>query len=647
MLEWIQALFSAGGFRPQGYTWRDGLIGLDAGSDVAIGVSCILISLTLVYLAREAGREIPFSWIFIAFGAFLAARGAADLMEIRTLWTPAYRLPAGVKPIAALAAIFTAAALPELVPKTIALVRNARLSEQRKEELSEANDKLARVAAIVEFSNDAIVGIAPDCSIASWNPAAERMYGYRAAEVRGRSVSMLTPPPEPDKVVAAIGRVKQGERVEPFEAAQLHKNGEAMEAHLAFSPIRNAAGEWMGVSMLARDVTERKRAEKQLREAQKLESLGLIAGGVAHDFNNLLAGIMGNASHGLEGIGESDPLRPYLSQVVRASERAALLTRQLLAFAGRGRVESEKIDLSAAVRDIAELIRTTIPKGVELRLDLAGNLPPVEAEPSQLQQLVMNLVINGAEAIGEGAPGVVQVSTRLMKIPSNAVSPAAKPLPVGRYLSLEVRDSGCGMSEETLARIFDPFFTTKFSGRGLGLSAARGIVEAHGGSLRVRSAPGKGSTFTVLLPAVSGQAVKAEKEAEVDLRGAGMALVVDDEEIVRTMAKKVLERHGYTVLLAADGALGLEAMRAGAERVSIALLDLTMPGMNGVECLRQLRLLRPDLPVVISSGYSEEDISRKFSGGEVDGFIQKPYTAAKLLAKIKSTLAAGGHAARV
>ena len=512
--------------------------------------------------------------------------------------------------------------------------------EQAKYSLEQANLDLAERAAIVEHSSDAIISKTLEGIITSWNPAAERLYGYSAAEIIGQKISVLAPPDRLTEIEGLLQRIRSGQAIEPFETVRVRKDGQLIDVHLTISPILRADYSISGASIIARDITEQKRSEQQLREMQKLESLGLIAGGVAHDFNNLLVGIMGNASLVLESLPSSSPNYAPLSHVVQASERAAHLTQQMLAYAGKGRFVTEKIDLSTLVEEISTLIQTSIPKSVQLRLELARGLPSIDADPGQIQQLVMNLVINGAEAIGEGPSGTVFVATSIQEIDEAYLLQnfAGEPLHLGTYVSLEVQDTGCGMTEETKRRIFDPFFTTKFTGRGLGLAAALGIVRGHRGTIRIYSEPGRGSTFKVLLPAVAGVSLSArDVEIQSELRGSGTILVVDDEEVVRNTAKTALERYGYSVLLAEDGQTGVDMFREHGEIV-LVLLDMTMPLMNGQEAFRQMQRIRAASKVIISSGYNEVEAIRRFTTKGIGGFIQKPYTASKLASTVKRVL---------
>ena len=386
---------------------------------------------------------------------------------------------------------------------------------------------------------------------------------------------------------------------------------------------------------------ERRNLEEQLRHAQKLESLGLLAGGVAHDFNNLLTGILGNASLVLDILQPEPTVRGMLEEVIRASERAADLTRQLLAYAGKGRFVVDAVDVSSLVRDIYELIRTSVPRSVELDLDLRNELPNVEADPGQIQQLVMNLILNAAEATS-GNDGKVWVSTDLHLVqPSDPVGHyRPNPPAPGLYVRVQVSDNGCGMSQAIKDQIFDPFFTTKFMGRGLGLAAALGIVRSHNGAIDVQSTEGEGSRFTVLLPALPGTPARAavQRPAPPQEQTSGVVLIIDDEDVVRHAARAALEHHGFTVFEASDGQDGADLFSRLHDRLSAVLLDLSMPRMNGGAVWEYIRRVRPDMRVLVSSGFDESEAMKPFGGDPALTFIQKPYTAASLLEKMGQVL---------
>ncbi|MBV8732370.1 MAG: response regulator, partial [Acidobacteriia bacterium] len=385
-------------------------------------------------------------------------------------------------------------------------------------------------------------------------------------------------------------------------------------------------------------VTQRKELERHLLQKDKLESLGLLAGGIAHDFNNLLVGILGNASLALETITSNNPARPMLKDVMMAAETAANLTRQLLAYAGKGRFLTEPIDLSDLVQQIAVLLQTSIPKNVQLRLELTDHLPCVEADLAQMQQVIMNLVLNGAEAIAD-AQGTVLITTGVQQVDEDYIATVLVPAQItpGDYVCLQVHDTGSGMTQETMDRIFDPFFTTKVTGRGLGLAAVLGIVRGHKGAIKVYSTLGQGTTFKLLFPATEQRSEATTTHVPITSPAVSeTVLVVDDEDIVRRSAKAMLERHGFTVVLAENGKEAVELYRVLADKIDLVLLDMTMPVMGGEETFRQLKTIRPDVRVILSSGYNEVEAVRRFAGKGLAGFLQKPYSAMTLVEKVRS-----------
>jgi len=455
-------------------------------------------------------------------------------------------------------------------------------------------------------------------------------------------------------------------RTEPCPGCPVHKalqTGEAGVAELQSEdgrywfikgyPIRDAEGNIAGAVEVALDITEQRRAEEErrrlearVRDAQKLESLGVLAGGIAHDFNNLLVGILGNVGLAHLDMPPDSPLRPYCEQIEQAALRARDLTNQLLAFAGKGKFQIGAANLSDLVRDTANLLRVSIPRRVTLDLHLAPDLPPILADATQIRQVVMNLLTNASEAIGD-SPGTITLVTGAVHADRQYLAGAFvdEDLPEGDYVFLDVSDTGCGMDAETQARIFDPFFSTKFSGRGLGLAAVLGIVRGHRGAIRVYSEPGHGTAVKVLFPAAEkGTAVphrppeEAPAPRDADFRGSGTVLVIDDEPSVRDVARAILERAGFEVLVAASGREGLERFRACADRIVAVLLDMTMPDLAGEEVFAELRSIRPDVPVILSSGYNEQDATRRFAPAGLAGFIQKPYLPADLLSKVRAAL---------
>lgn len=398
------------------------------------------------------------------------------------------------------------------------------------------------------------------------------------------------------------------------------------------------------------DITDQKRSEEKLRHTQKLESLGVLAGGIAHDFNNLLVGIKGNASLASESLPADHAVRDQLEEIVLAGQKAANLTRQMLAYAGKGKFVIERLDLSTLIHDTERLLRTSLLKNVDLRLDLEPNLPCVEADAGQMQQVIMNLVINAAEASTDQQSRTVSVRTSRQRIDKALICAqlSRQEIMPGNYVVLDVQDSGIGMDEATQARIFEPFFTTKLAGRGLGLSAVSGIVRSHRGGLKVTSSPGRGSTFQVLLPASSeSRTAVAPVGAGTELQGNGTVLVVDDESCVRNLARSALVRYGYAVLVAEDAFAAMDLLRQTRHRIALILLDISMPGMSAQQAVQSIQSGWPGARILLSSGYGEEEVLAQFAGTQVAGFLQKPYTPAQLAEKIKAaigTVEVSGHA---
>ena len=387
---------------------------------------------------------------------------------------------------------------------------------------------------------------------------------------------------------------------------------------------------------VARD-EERVRLESQVHQAQKLESLGLLAGGIAHDFNNLLVGVLSNASLALLDLDEHAPAREVVLEIERTAQRAADLTRQLLAYSGKGRFVVERVNLSELATEMSQLLRTVISKDATLQLDLDESLPEIHGDATQLRQVVMNLITNASDAL-HGRPGTVRIRTARSTLPRTSADTLrfGDPLPSGEIVHLEVTDSGCGMNRETAERIFDPFFSTKFTGRGLGLAATIGIVRGHHGQIAVSTAPGEGTRVSLafpVAPALPQTAAPAGPQVTRAHRGA--ALVVDDDQVVRNVSAALLARRGFEVEMAANGQEALARLSAPDAAFRFVLLDLTMPGLTGVEVLERLRAEerasgRARVTVFLMSGYSEQEVSADTETLAVAGFLQKPFTLTDL-----------------
>ncbi|MHB1306519.1 MAG: PAS domain-containing hybrid sensor histidine kinase/response regulator, partial [Limisphaerales bacterium] len=467
--------------------------------------------------------------------------------------------------------------------------------------------------------------------------------GLRPGEVLGRSVYEVYR--DYPAVTESIRRAFAG----GIEAETLRVAGRVYETW--YSLVRDAEGTVTRLIGVAVDVTERERMvterrqfEAKIQQAQKLESLGVLAGGIAHDFNNILTAVLGNINLAIDDLSAVSPAREELLEAAKATHRAADLTKQMLAYSGKGRFVIQNLDLREVIEEMTHLLEISISKQARLKFNLPGSLPAIRADAAQLRQLIMNLVINASEAIGDRS-GVIAVSVGAMDCDVDYLADTwlSDNLAAGHYVYVEVADTGCGIDKSKLPNIFDPFYSTKFTGRGLGLAAVLGIVRGHHGAIKVYSEVGRGTTFKALFPAVDQRVEPAATSpaAEARWKGSGTVLLADDEDIVRFIGIKMLERLGFTVLTAEDGQKAVEMFEAHQEEIVCVLMDLTMPHMDGEEAFRELRRLRPDVRVVLASGYSEQDVIQRFSGKGLSGFIQKPFTLESLTASLKAILPAG------
>jgi PAS domain S-box-containing protein len=478
------------------------------------------------------------------------------------------------------------------------------------------------------------------------NDLACQRLGYTREELLRMSPTDINEPNEWPITQKEVISQLRASRHAVWEGVHVHKDGHKIPVEISAN-LFDYEGAVVALATV-RDISERKQAEQkqreleaQMQQAQKLESLGILAGGIAHDFNNLLTAILGHASLAMMDLAPESPARESMREIDKATNRAAELCRQMLAYAGKGRFVVEPINLSRLIEELIRLLHVSISKKVLLRCQLAEGLPAVDADPAQLRQLAMNLVINAADAIGD-ADGIITISTGTMQCDEDFLRGGqltTPPIP-GRYVYLEVIDTGCGMDAKTQARIFDPFFTTKFAGRGLGLAAVLGIVRSHRGALKVESEPGRGTTFRVLFPASTKNATPAKSDGNLPpWCGTGTILLVDDEEPVRNVTSRMLERNGFAVLRARDGQEAIELFRTHAAAVVCVLLDLAMPRMDGEETFKELRRIHPRVRVILASGYSDQEITQRFQNAGLAGFIEKPYKVETLAAKLREVLA--------
>lgn len=466
------------------------------------------------------------------------------------------------------------------------------------------------------------------------------MLGATPEQVVGKAMPDLLFPEDLAAAHDRIRRRREGHTAPMVWRLRALDDGREVFVRANSRELKDESGQPSAMLGVISDITRSRRLEEKLLQAQKLESLGVLAGGIAHDFNNLLVGALGNAGLALMELPPESPVRPLIEEIQKATVRAADLTRQLLSYSGKGRFVLAHLDLARVVDEMSQLLGSVITERVAIRYELARDLPPVEADAAQIRQVLMNLVTNASDAIGD-RPGVITVSTSVVEADAAYLADTFVDdgLAPGRFVCLEVADTGAGMTAETVAKIFDLFYTTKFVGRGLGLAAVLGILRSHKGAIKVSSEPSRGTTFTVLLPAcVAAVEAPAPVAAAPRSKARGVVLVVDDEEGVRNVARRIFEREGFRVLLASDGAEGVEVFRAHHQDVCAVLLDVTMPRMGGEAAFAEMRRIRGDVRVLLTSGYSEQEATARFAGHGLAGFVEKPFHPQGLVAKLRGVL---------
>jgi PAS domain S-box-containing protein len=514
---------------------------------------------------------------------------------------------------------------------------NEELHRRTAEQLGEYRSKLA---SIIDSSEDAILSKSLDGTITSWNKGAERIYGYTPEEVVGRNISLLIPGDRPDEIPEILRRIAAGERIEHHESVRVAKDGRHLNVAVSVSPLRGAAGEIVGASAIARDITSEKRAEGMLRQSQKMEAIGRLAGGVAHDFNNVLGIINSCAEFLRDRIDASAEPSLYVENIGKAVDRGRALTKQLLAFSRTSSIQPRILDLNERLREISKLLRPLLGDDVEIMIAPKTNSAVVEADPGQLDQVVVNLAVNARDAMPRGGKFILETSAINF---DETFSEQEQAVPAGKYILLAVSDTGTGMDEATVARIFEPFFTTKEAGKGtgLGLATVYGIVKQSAGHILVYSELGHGTTFKIYLPSAEhkiGLGAKPEAESVNPRRRATTILLVEDDEIMRSLTRKLLQEHGYTVMEADDGKTALEWAESHPHPIGLLLTDVMMRHMSGPELAQRLSATRPGLKVVYMSGYTGELMTNRevLKAGET--LLEKPFSRTSLLNTIHSTL---------
>jgi two-component system cell cycle sensor histidine kinase/response regulator CckA len=511
--------------------------------------------------------------------------------------------------------------------------------------LAEAERGNSLLAAIVESSDDAIIGRSLDGFITSWNAGAERLYGYPARDAIGKTFNFIVPKDRLDELETLTGRLLRGESTKNFETIQTHKNGNSIEVSISVSPIRNKDGQIVGGATIARDISTRKRLEDQLLQAQKMEVVGRLAGGIAHDFNNLLTPIIGYSELMLEDLPPGNRLRGDIEEIRRSGRRAADLTRQLLAFSRKQVLQPKVLDLNEVVLGTEKLIRRLIGEDVRVQYSLAPRIGKVKVDPGQLEQVVMNLAVNSRDAMPAG--GALTIETADVSLDPEYAKAHPEVVP-GPHSVLIVSDSGTGMDKETLSHLFEPFFTTKPKGKGtgLGLATVYGIVKQSRGHIYVYSEPAHGTTFKVYFPH-SQETLDIEEPIEgprLADSGTETILLVEDDEALRTFTAKVLTLKGYLVLIAASGDEALALSKSIKDPLHLILTDVVMPGISGREAARQIKGLWPDVRILFMSGYTENAIVHHGVLDSGTHLLQKPFTAESLAKKVRQVLDSPGFA---
>jgi two-component system, cell cycle sensor histidine kinase and response regulator CckA len=511
---------------------------------------------------------------------------------------------------------------------------NAELELRKSRELA---DYQRRLALIVDSSQDAIIGKNLDGIVTHWNKGAQEIYGYSAQEMIGRHISTLAPEDKADEITEILRRIRNGERVGYFESVRVTKDKRKLNMSISVSPIYDSDGKVVGASTIARNITAQKKTEEQLRQSQKMEAIGRLAGGVAHDFNNLL-GIVTACSELLRRkLPDAEGIE-YLENIREAAKRGAALTRQLLAFSRRQPVQRQLLDLNERLKEVRKLLVPLMGDDVDIvQLSKPGNAI-IEADPGQIDQVVLNLAVNARDAMPRG--GKLILETGVFDF-DKAFAHEHPGMSAGPYVMLAISDNGIGMEEATRSRIFEPFFTTKETGKGtgLGLATVYGIVKQNGGHIWVYSELGHGTTFKIYLPSAEKKLIPGLEKAEDVLpprREGVTVLVVEDDSVMRRLTRKMLEEHGYQVVEAEDGNAALAAIASAEGKVDLTLTDVVMKGMTGPDLVLKLIEFYPQMKVVYMSGYTGELVTNQRGNGM--RLLEKPFTRASLLQTLDRAL---------
>jgi PAS domain S-box-containing protein len=502
------------------------------------------------------------------------------------------------------------------------------------------------LAAIIESSDDAIISKTLEGVITSWNRGAEQLYGYRADEVLGESIAMLIPPDMADELATSLERLKRGESIDHYETQRLHKNAARIDVSLTISPMRDASGRVVGASAIARDITERKHAEHerhrleaQLRQAQKLEAIGTLAGGIAHEFNNILAGLLGFATLLHREVPSDSRAGFYVQQVRQAGQRAKELVEQIITFSRAEPYSHQPLQLDQVVQEALTLLRASLPTTIDIQY---GNRDPgamVHANRTQLHEIIMNLGANADYAM-RSTGGRMTIDIDTIEVDA-AFASAHPPLHPGPHVRLTMADTGGGMAPEVMARIFEPFFTTKASGEGsgMGLAIVHGIATSHRGAITVASTQGVGTRFAFYLPRIEVPVVQAAAPASPLPPGKGCVLLVDDEATVAMAMQLLLESLGYEAVVYTTSCDALSAFGAAPHRFDVVITDQTMAQMTGEDLVHALRQMRPDIPIILCTGFSHVMDAEKAKALGLEAFLMKPVDEHELATMLHQVLA--------
>jgi two-component system, cell cycle sensor histidine kinase and response regulator CckA len=640
---WTSRALLSADFLPHWYCFAGNarLLWTTVIADLLIGLSYVAISATLAWLVRRAGRDLPYSAFFWAFGLFIVSCGVTHFFEIITVWKPVYWLSAAAKIVTAAASLGTAVVLLIAADDIVDFVRTAReAASQRGNE---------RFRALIYATPLPVMSFDLRGKVTAWNPAAERVFGWPANEVIGNTSDMV-PEDKRQETAELCARTAAGEVTTNLETIRLHRDGRRISIQISTAPVFDEHGALTGLMAVLEDISERKRTELELnekraqqekleiqvRQAQKMEVLGRLAGGVAHDFNNMLM-VLGGCSELLDrALPKESSARIYLDQIQRATEKASAITKQLLAFSRKQVLEFRPLDLHEALRESEFMLPRLLGSDIELTFRHAAEHSWILSDPTQIEQIVANLAVNARDAMPEG--GKLEIRTRNARSVPDDGPPVDNPS--AGWVVLEVADTGTGMDAKIRTRIFEPFFTTKPEGKGtgLGLATVYGIVKQGQGHIRVESAAGAGTTFEIYFRATTQPALTP---ATVTSPGAVVSashsemtiLIVDDEAALRHAVSELLRSAGYRVLEADSSLEALETAHAHADRIDVLLTDIVMPGMRGPELARHVTQVHPETQIIYMSGYAENFSEVQPPADST--FLQKPFRFATLLEQLK------------